>query len=110
MLKKVLSAILVLSLCVFLFSLTAEASSLPRRTTFATNPAGTTHHAVATALSTVASKNSEMLVVVTPTAGASAWIDTMNSTGTPELGSINVFDAWWVHTGKSATSGIAGGL
>jgi uncharacterized protein len=106
--KKLWSGVLILSLCLLFFSLTANASSLPRRITFATNPAGTTHHAVATALSTVASKNSQMLVVVTPTAGASAWIDTMNNTGTPEMGSINVFDAWWVHTGKLYVKPIPG--
>jgi len=86
----------------------APKPALPERISYASHKVGSTHHGIVTALSKVASENSEMMVVVSPGTGPSAWVPVMNMTGKPELGSAHILDAWWAWTGKITPKPLPG--
>ena len=78
----------------------SESKDLPKRISFASHRVGTGNNAVATALCKVASEHSGMMVIVLPGSGASAWIEPMNKSGTPELGFAHILDIWWGYSGE----------
>lgn len=105
----VIGVSVIIGLILFLSETFAQTKpSLPSRITFATHAVGTAHHGIVTALSKVASDNSPIMVVVSPTGGPPAWVPLMNKTGKPELGSAHTMDAWWAYNGKVSPTPVPG--
>jgi len=73
---------------------------LPRSINFGTHAVGTVFNAVGTGLAKVATDRGPIRVIVQPFSGPPAWVPTMNREGKPEIGIINVVDAWQAYTGK----------
>jgi TRAP transporter TAXI family solute receptor len=87
----------------------AQSTKAPsKRITFASHTVGTSNHAITTALCKVASEHSDMLVVVSPTSGAAAWVPLMGKSAKPEVGMCHILDAWWAYTGKISPVPLAG--
>ena len=82
------------------FSAGAADGNLPKRITFATFPMGSGNYSIGNALAKVASQHSGILVVTRPGSGASAWVGMTNDKGSPELGIVHIFEAWWAFSGK----------
>ncbi len=78
----------------------APKPQLPAKVDWSTHATGTTHFAVSTGLGKVASEKGPILVAVAATAGPSAWVPSMNDTGSPNFGTAHPVDAWWAYTGK----------
>ena len=110
--KKILLTPLGLLLAISLVAMGFAAQpviALPKRLTFATHSVGTILHASGSGLAKVASEHSGMLVVVSPTAGPTAWVPLMNTSGNPEIGIISGADAWQAYTGKLAPAPLSPG-
>ena len=71
---------------------------LPRTIAIGTNPAGTGAHAIASALSAIASKTTQVSAKVQPYNGPNAWMPLLESSEI-EFGIINILDANMAATG-----------
>lgn len=98
-LYKSLSIALALAVCLC-GAIPVQSAELPKRITFATLQIGSGNSSIANALAKVASEHLNMLVVTRPGSGPSAWVGTMNSKGSPEIGLMHILDTWWAFSGK----------
>ncbi|HXV81197.1 MAG TPA: TAXI family TRAP transporter solute-binding subunit [Candidatus Binatia bacterium] len=87
----------------------SQKQALPRSVNFGTHVVGTVFNAVGTGLANVATERGSIRVVVQPFAGPPAWIPTMNREGKPEIGIINVSEAWQAFTGKATPEALPAG-
>jgi TRAP transporter TAXI family solute receptor len=87
----------------------AQKQELPHSINFGTHAVGTVFHATGTGLSKVATDRGPIRVVVQPFSGPPAWVPTMNREGKPEIGIINVIEAWQAYTGKVAPKPLPAG-
>lgn len=73
---------------------------LPGSVNFGTHAVGSVFNAVGTGLAKVATDDGPIRVIVQPFSGPPAWIPSMSRDGKPDLGIINVSEAWQAYTGK----------
>jgi TRAP transporter TAXI family solute receptor len=78
----------------------SQKQPMPQSVNFGTHAAGSVFNAVGTGLAKVATDRGPVRVVVQPFSGPPAWVPTMNKEGKPEIGIINVSEAWQAYTGK----------
>jgi len=86
-----------------------KAEPLPRSVNFGTHAIGTVFNAVGTGLAKVASDRGPIRVVVQPFSGPPAWVPTTNREGKPEIGIINVSEAWQAYTGRNTPKPLPAG-
>jgi TRAP transporter TAXI family solute receptor len=82
---------------------------LPRSINFGTHAVGSVFNAVGTGLAKVATDHGPIRVVVQPFSGPPAWVSTMNREGKPEIGIMNVSEAWQAYTGKTTPKPLPAG-
>ena len=87
----------------------SQAQPLPRGVNFGTHAVGSVFNAVGTGLANVATEHGPIRVVVQPFSGPPAWVPTMNRQGKPEIGIINVTEAWQAYTGKATPKPLPAG-
>jgi TRAP transporter TAXI family solute receptor len=83
--------------------------AMPRSVNFGTHAIGSVFNAVGTGLANVATERGQIRVVVQPFSGPTAWVPTMNREGKPEIGIINVTEAWQAYTGKATPKPLPAG-
>ncbi len=81
----------------------------PRSVSFGTHAIGSVFNSVGTGLAKVATDRGSVRVVVQPFSGPPAWVPTMNREGKPEIGIINVSEAWQAYTGKNTPKPLPAG-
>lgn len=79
-----------------------SSTTLPPRLTFATLAIGTVFHVTGSGLAKVATEHTSIQVVVSPMASARSWVYQMNSSGTPEIGIMQMTEIWQAYTSKVA--------
>lgn len=87
----------------------SQKQTLPRSINFGTHSVGSVFNAVGTGLANVATERGPIRVVVQPFAGPPAWMPSMNREGKPEIGIINVSEAWQAYTGKPTPEPLPAG-
>lgn len=89
--------------------LASSQQPMPRSVNFGTHAVGTVFNAAGTGLAKVASDRGPIRVVVQPFSGPPAWVPTMSREGKPEIGIINVSEAWQAYTGKNTPKSLPAG-
>src|SRR5918995_6843859 len=87
----------------------SQTQPLPRGVNFGTHAVGSVFNAVGTGLANVATEHGPIRAVVQPFSGPPAWVPTMNRQGKPEIGIINVTEAWQAYTGKATPKPLPAG-
>ncbi|MBI4321861.1 MAG: TAXI family TRAP transporter solute-binding subunit [Chloroflexi bacterium] len=84
--------------------------TLPGTINLATHAVGSAYNAAGTAVAKLLTDKGPMRVVVQPFAGPPGWIPGLHGEGKPEVGMVNVVEAWQAFAGKVAPGPLPEGV